>query len=100
MKVSGAVVLEMVLEYKFGQIQQNIQESGLWVMLVAQASSYMQMAMCMRVNGDKIKQMEKVSICMKTESIMMGNGRMICKMEWGKNFGMMETNSKENMNQE
>ena len=78
------MIRDMVQEFKFGQITQNMKENGEKIKLMDEVNSGMQMVISMKENGRKIKLMVMVFIFMLTELNMKVTGKMISKTakEW------------------
>lgn len=67
----------MVVEYKFGLMDQGTTDSGEMEWLMDMADLFMQKVMCMKVNGQKIKPMDMEFILILMEADMKDNGSKI-----------------------
>jgi tRNA A58 N-methylase Trm61 len=67
MKVNGLEDLEMVMEFRNGQMAHNMKENGVKVELVVKVNSSLLMVINMMASGEMIKPMDMGYICMKTE---------------------------------
>lgn len=64
MRENGEAVLEMGMEFKFGQTVPNMKDFGKIIRPVEMGSLYMQMETFIKVNGPMIKPMESECIIM------------------------------------
>ena len=70
-------IKKMVVEYKFGLMDQGTTDSGEMEWLMDMADLFMQKVMCMKVNGQKIKLMDMEYILILMEADMKDNGSKI-----------------------
>jgi len=70
-------IKKMVVEYKFGLMDQGTTDSGEMEWLMDMADLFMQKVMCMKVNGQKIKPMDMEFILILMEADMKDNGSKI-----------------------
>ena len=80
-KVNGGMVLEMVMGYKYGQMEVDMKDFGVEIKLMVKVNWSMLMVISMKDNGKMIKHMEKEHFYMSMELIIMVIGLMINKME-------------------
>ena len=101
-KVNGLLmkIKKMVVEYKFGQMAQDMMVSGEMEWQMAMVVWSMQKEMFMKVNGQKIKQMVLVYILISTAVGMKVNGFKINNMVMVLSNGQMVPNMKDNTNKE
>ena len=70
-------IKKIVVEYKFGLMDQGTTDSGEMEWLMDMADLFMQKVMCMKVNGQKIKPMDMEFILILMEADMKDNGSKI-----------------------
>lgn len=97
MKVNGCQDAERAKEFKFGQMDQNIADSGEITRPMEQELFITQMVMSMKGNGKTIKLVGKELTHIKMEQNILDSGDKISKMvlEW--RCGLMVKNTKDSI---
>lgn len=82
----------MGMEYKLGQMELNMMETGFKAKLMGKANLYMQMETYMKANGKTIKQMVMEFILIAMGQDIKVTGKMIPKMVMEHRHGQMAVN--------
>ena len=83
-------------EFRFGQMVQDMKETGIMTWHQAMVNYITQIMMYMKESGRRIKQMEEECIHMLMALNTMENGRMISNMDMEKSLGLMGLYMKDN----
>lgn len=81
MKENGEEASEMALEFRYGQIMQDMRGIGKIIELVEMENSLMLMEMSIKVSGEMIKLMVLEYIIISMAPNILANGKMIYNME-------------------
>jgi len=85
------------MEFKYGQMVQNIKEIGNIIKLEVKENLNMLMEIFMKDNGNKIKQMDMEFISILMELNIKEIGKMIFRKDLENKHGLMEQNIKDNI---
>jgi len=96
---NGMLIRMFVMEeeYKYGQMERNIQVIGKMIKQKEKENYFMLMEMYMKVIGSMTNQMDLVFIHIQMVQGMKENGKMINRMEEVRNFGLMVLYMMENI---
>ena len=98
MKASGEDNINMVLEFKNGQMAPIMRVNGLRARLMGMANLHMQMEISMKDNGKMIRQMVMEYIYIAMEQDIKDIGKMTYSMAMEHSNGMMEVYMKDYIN--
>ena len=91
-KDNGKEMLDMVMEYKYGQMVLSMKDNGKTIKLTAKVYFGMFMETNMKANGKETRLMAKENTLIATVLLMKVCGKMICNTEKVKNIGMIIRN--------
>jgi hypothetical protein len=92
---NGKETIGKAMEYRFGQMEPDMKDTGSITKLIQRESSYMLMETFTKVNGKKIKPMVLVFIYILMEPCIKAIGKMIIRMVMVCKHGSIIANTKD-----